>query len=72
MFWTPITQHKIGGFCMLRGKVTLEEDWTRKMYFEDLDEPVVSASNFDLAKIGIVPKIPVPHSFHLIVAALAS
>lgn len=56
----------------IKGKITMEKDYTRKVYFEGYDEPLVSLSNPDLSKIGLRMNTKVPHSFHIVAGVLGS
>ena len=56
----------------IKGKITMEKDYSRKAYFEGYDEPMVSLSNPDLSKIGHSMNVKVPHSFHFVAGILGS
>jgi hypothetical protein len=56
----------------IKGKIYMENDYTRKVSFEGYDEPLVSLSNPDLAKIGLRMNTKVPHSFHIVAGVLGS
>ena len=57
---------------MLKGKIIVEKDWSRKAYFEGRNEPIVSTANVDLQKVGVPMKVELPRTFELVTAALGS
>ncbi len=56
----------------IKGKITMEKDYSRKAYFEGYDEPMVSLSNPDLSKIGLSMNVKVPPTFYFIAGVLGS
>ena len=56
----------------IKGKITMQKDYTRTVSFEGYDEPLVSLANPDLAKIGLPMNIKVPPTFYFIAGVLGS
>ena len=56
----------------MKGKIYLEEDWTKKTYFVGIDEPIVTTASANLTKLRVAIKPDMLTPFHLIAAAAGS
>ena len=56
----------------LKGKITVEKGWLRKVHFEGINGSIDSIANPDLAKAGMPLDLTMMHSFHMVAGVLGS